>query len=55
MRLPIRNVVMGALAGAAGTLAMDFVWYGRYRKGGGGQAFPELAVADIRFFGQIAE
>ncbi len=39
MRLPIRNVMMGAMAGAAGTLAMDLVWYRRYRRGGGSQTF----------------
>ncbi len=31
----------GAVAGAAGTLAMDAVWYLRYRKGGGTQPFAE--------------
>jgi hypothetical protein len=29
----------GALAGAAGTLAMDLLWYARYRRGGGDSAF----------------
>jgi hypothetical protein len=29
----------GAVAGALGTLAMDAVWYARYRKGGGDGAF----------------
>ena len=29
----------GAVAGAAGTLAMDAVWYHRYRRGGGTQRF----------------
>jgi hypothetical protein len=28
-------VVRGAIAGAAGTVAMDAVWYTRYRRGGG--------------------
>lgn len=31
----------GALAGAAGTLAMDLVWFRRYRAGGGSQPFVE--------------
>ena len=38
---PLGAVVRGSLAGAAGTLAMDAVWYTRYRKGGGTQAFAE--------------
>lgn len=39
MQRPIRNVLAGAVAGAAGTLAMDLVWFGRFRRGGGAQAF----------------
>jgi hypothetical protein len=35
------GIVKGALAGAAGTLAMDLVWYSRYRSGGGDQRFAE--------------
>jgi hypothetical protein len=31
----IRNVGAGAMAGAVGTLAMDVVWFGRYRRDGG--------------------
>ncbi|MGI8684216.1 MAG: hypothetical protein ACR2MO_03825 [Acidimicrobiales bacterium] len=38
---PLGAVVRGAVAGAAGTLAMDAVWYLRYRKGGGTQPFAE--------------
>ena len=30
-----RHLALGALAGAAGTVAMDLVLYGRYRRGGG--------------------
>ncbi len=30
---------MGAVAGATGNLAMDLVWYRRFRAGGGSQAF----------------
>ena len=29
----------GALAGAAGTVAMDLLWYSRYRRGGGSDGF----------------
>jgi hypothetical protein len=32
-----RNLVFGAAAGAAGTAAMDLVWFVRYRRGGGRQ------------------
>lgn len=41
MRFPVevkqttRNLALGALAGAAGTVAMDLLLYGRYRRGGG--------------------
>jgi hypothetical protein len=38
---PLGAVIGGAAAGAAGTLAMDSVWYFRYRKGGGKDPFPE--------------
>ena len=37
---PVGAAVRGAIAGAAGTTAMDLVWYARYRKGGGKQDFP---------------
>ncbi|MGH1565174.1 hypothetical protein [Mumia sp. DW29H23] len=36
---PLGAVVEGALAGAAGTLAMDGLLYGRYRRGGGTRDF----------------
>lgn len=36
---PLGAVIRGAAAGAAGTLAMDAVWYLRYRGGGGTQSF----------------
>src|SRR3954471_7325065 len=29
-----------SIAGAIGTLAMDLVWYSRYRRGGGTEGFP---------------
>lgn len=36
-----RRIVAGAVGGAVGTLAMDLVWYRRYRQDGGDAAFPE--------------
>jgi hypothetical protein len=42
MRRPFRGVVRtGVLAGIVGTLAMDLVWYGRYRKEGGASSFTD--------------
>jgi hypothetical protein len=38
---PLGAVIGGAVAGAAGTVAMDGVWYYRYRKGGGKDGFLE--------------
>lgn len=38
---PLGAIARGAIAGAIGTLAMDLVWYARYRRGGGDQAFQE--------------
>ena len=38
---PLGAVVRGAAAGAVGTLAMDAVWYRRYRQGGGTQSFAQ--------------
>jgi hypothetical protein len=40
MRL-VSTVARGALAGAIGTLALDAVWYARYRRGGGDGSFPD--------------
>ncbi|HET7488366.1 MAG TPA: hypothetical protein VFJ85_10590 [Acidimicrobiales bacterium] len=37
--LPLGSAARGAVAGAVGTLAMDLVWYQRYRRGGGAQKF----------------
>ena len=34
-----RAALSGLLAGAVGTVAMDLVWYARYRRGGGGDGF----------------
>lgn len=36
---PLRTVLRGVAAGAVGTLAMDLVWYARYRRGGGEDGF----------------
>jgi hypothetical protein len=38
------SVVRGAVAGAIGTLAMDLVWYARYRRDGGDSAFGDWEV-----------
>jgi hypothetical protein len=35
----VRSVVTGGSAGAAGTLAMDLLWYARYRRAGGTEGF----------------
>jgi hypothetical protein len=40
VRRPLRGVIRtGVLAGVVGTCAMDLVWYGRYRAGGGDSSF----------------
>ena len=36
---PLGAVVRGLAAGAVGTLAMDLVWYWRYKRGGGESGF----------------
>jgi Protein of unknown function (DUF1440) len=36
---PLGAIGRGLIAGAAGTLAMDVVWYVRYRRGGGKKQF----------------
>ena len=38
---PLGAVARGALAGMAGVLAMDLVWYRRYRGGGGEDSFAD--------------
>jgi hypothetical protein len=43
-RPPVRRVVLGALAGVAGTLAMDRVWYLRARRDGSDAGFIEWEV-----------
>jgi hypothetical protein len=35
----LRTATRGLLAGAAGTIAMDLVWYVRYKRGGGESGF----------------
>ena len=39
MERPVRSMILGGLAGAAGTLAMDLLWYRRFRAAGGSQDF----------------
>jgi len=41
MRTPVGSIVRGAIAGAVGTLAMDLVWYSRYKRGGGKDRFAD--------------
>jgi hypothetical protein len=38
---PLGVIVRGAAAGAVGTLAMDLVWYARYRREGGNSGFTD--------------
>lgn len=38
---PLGAILKGAVAGIVGTVAMDLVWYMRYRGGGGEQSFAE--------------
>jgi hypothetical protein len=38
---PLGAIVRGALAGAIGTIAMDLLWYSRYRRSGGDTGFIE--------------
>jgi hypothetical protein len=40
-----RSLLAGALAGAAGTVAMDYTLYRRYRAGGGTQSFRQWEFA----------
>jgi hypothetical protein len=42
----IRKAIVGAIAGMLGTLAMDLLWYRRYRSGGGEQAFVAWETSD---------
>lgn len=45
MAIELRRLVTGALAGATGTLAMDLVWYRRYRRAGGEDGFGDWEFA----------
>jgi hypothetical protein len=45
---PLGAVVRGAVAGAVGTAAMDLLWYGRYRRGGG-----DSGLVDWEFTGDL--
>jgi hypothetical protein len=36
---PLGAVVTGLIAGAVGTFAMDLLWFGRYKRGGGTSGF----------------
>ena len=40
----LRPLVRGAAAGAIGTLAMDLLWYARYRRGGGTGPFGDWEI-----------
>ncbi len=42
---PLGAVVRGAAAGAVGTLAMDLLWYVRYRRGGGKDKFRDWELS----------
>ena len=43
---PVGAVLRGALAGAAGTAAMDLIWFARYRRGGGEQGLLAWETAE---------
>lgn len=43
--LMVQRLAVGAAGGAAGTLAMDLVWYARHRRGGGTQGFVDWETA----------
>lgn len=42
---PIARLLRGAVAGAAGTLAMDLLWWSRYRRDGGEDGFTDWEFA----------
>ena len=41
---PVRRALRGALAGVAGTFALDLIWYGRARRGGSEASFLEWEI-----------
>lgn len=43
--MTLRRTLTGAMAGAAGTIAMDLLWYRRYQADGGDDAFTDWAFA----------
>ena len=47
----LSGATAGVVAGAVGTLAMDLVWYGRYRRSGGEDGFTdwEFATSTLSF------
>lgn len=47
---PLGGVVRGVIAGAAGTLAMDLLWYSRYRRSGGETSFRSWELATSTTF-----
>ena len=52
---PLGAVLKGAVAGVVGTLAMDLVWYARYKKSGGDQGFVEWDLAsDVEGYEQAS-
>ncbi len=42
---PLGAILRGAAAGAVGTVAMDLLWYVRYRRGGGKDKFREWELS----------
>jgi hypothetical protein len=42
---PVGAVVRGVVAGAAGTVAMDLLWYARYSRGGGESGFADWELS----------
>jgi hypothetical protein len=50
---PVGAVVRGLLAGTAGTLALDLVWFARYKREDGKRGFPEWEFsADVQTWEQ---
>lgn len=48
----VGTLVRGAVAGAVGTLAMDALWYRRYREGGGEGSFTEWEFTEASSIGE---
>ena len=49
-RSPIASITGGLIAGAIGTLAMDALWYRRYRADGGTDSFASWEFSDADSF-----